>query len=173
MQNAPLTLEQIQNRLRSVQLFRNLGEDLLKSLAEMAEYVVFPNGTKIVKEGDPSNEFYCILGGFVNITKNSPDTGKEVFITTIGEGDCFGEAGAFIPLPRTANVIANSSVETVKFTRNNFLTFLKRNPQAGLLVCIDVIQQLFIRLRDTSKELEFERRGSASQEDIDELFKNL
>lgn len=173
MPNAPLTVEQIQDRLKSVQLFRNLGDDLLKSLAGMAEYVVFHNGTRIVKEGEPSNEFYCILGGFVNITKNSPDTGKEVFITTIGEGDCFGEAGAFIPLPRTANVVANSSVETVKFTRNNFLTFLKKNPQAGLLICIDVIQQLFIRLRDTSKELEFERRGSASQEDIDELFRNL
>lgn len=173
MENSPLTVEQIQNRLRSVQLFRNMNDDLLKSLAEMAEYVVFLNGTRIVKEGDPSNEFYCILGGFVNITKNSPDTGKEVFITTIGEGDCFGEAGAFIPLPRTANVVANSSVETVKFTRNNFLTFLKKNPQAGLLICIDVIQQLFIRLRDTSKELEFERRGSASQEDIDDLFRNL
>jgi CRP-like cAMP-binding protein len=168
-----MSLEQLRDRLKSVHLFRNLNDNLLKGLAEISHLETYKEGERIINEGDDSAEFFCILSGFVNITKNAQDSDKEIFMTTIGEGDCFGEAGAFVPLPRTANVTANSSVEAVRFQRKDFLNFMKNNPQGGLLICFDVIQQLFIRLRDTSKELEFERRTSASQDEIDEILKNL
>ena len=105
-----MSVELIRDRLKSVHLFRNLNDDLRKGLAEISNYEPFKEGERIINEGDGSAEFYYILSGFVNITKNAQDSDKEIFMTTIGEGDCFGEAGAFVPRPRTADVTANSSV---------------------------------------------------------------
>ncbi|HET9084374.1 MAG TPA: MFS transporter [Candidatus Limnocylindrales bacterium] len=66
-----------------------------------------PAGTKILQHGDTASSAYFILAG--SATAGIPDeTGGYRGLSTMGEGDFFGEIAALTGSPRTADVVANS-----------------------------------------------------------------
>jgi CRP-like cAMP-binding protein len=65
-----------------------------------------PAGTRIVEHGDTATAAYFILGG--GATAGIPEEGGYRGLSTMGEGDFFGEIAALTGSPRTADVVADS-----------------------------------------------------------------
>lgn len=64
-----------------------------------------PVGTALAIEGDPPTKFYVLLDGHVTVHREGQH------LRDLGPGDSFGELGVIGLVPRTATVIATTSIE--------------------------------------------------------------
>jgi CRP-like cAMP-binding protein len=93
-----------------------------------------------------------ILAGAVKISVSSAD-GREIVLTTLCEGDIFGEIALLDAHPRTADAIAMTDCELMVIERRDFIPFLHSQPD----VTIQIIEILCSRLRRTTEDVP--RRG--------------
>jgi CRP-like cAMP-binding protein len=110
----------------------------------------FQPGELIFREGDESSEAYWILTGKVEISIETPQ-GRSV-LTTLEEGEIFGEMGMIDDLPRTATARAVTTTEVDVVNERDFHFEVLRD-EARLLPYLDM---LFERLRSTNAMLRAE-----------------
>jgi rhodanese-related sulfurtransferase len=85
----------------------------------------FKSGDLIFKEGsDPHGEAYVVHAGTVSIRRSFE--GAEKTLSTLGEGELFGDLGLFRDAPRSADAVAGSDVELLVI-KNERLDWLIRN----------------------------------------------
>lgn len=86
---------QITQLLSEHRVFRNLGPQYIKLLAEVAMLKDFSAGEVIFREGDPANRFYIVLDGEVAIESVEGD--KTVTVQTVGPDEVLGWSWLFPP----------------------------------------------------------------------------
>ena len=110
----------------------------------------FQPGELIFREGDESSEAYWILSGKVEISIETPQ-GRSV-LTTLEEGEIFGEMGMIDDQPRAASARALTATEVDVVNERDFHYEVLRD-EARLLPYLDM---LFERLRSTNAMLRAE-----------------
>lgn len=161
------------NQIQKVLPFRFLDEKKAGSLLDLSNVVRYEEGETIITQGDMNQSFYSILKGSVKVTVNRGSDGGESYICTIGKGEIFGEAGMFLKVPRTANVICMEETDLVMITRPNLLQFIKIFPSGGNRVLMMIIFSLLRKLKEVNQELAYERKEDSSQDDIDALVQDM
>ena len=91
--------------LAGVSFFSDLAEDDLEQIAEHAVLESFKRGALIITEGDSADALYVVISGRVKVFLGSDD-GKEVVLTVLVPGECFGEIALLDEEPRSASVAA-------------------------------------------------------------------
>ena len=91
--------------LRSNPLFAPLPLTALDRLAENLAPVAFAQGDVIMRKGDPGDHYLLIADGEVDVS----DDGRA--LRTCGRGDGVGEIALLRRVPRTATVVARTSVQ--------------------------------------------------------------
>jgi len=110
----------------------------------------FQPGELIFREGDESSDAYWILSGRVEISIETAQ-GRNV-LTTLEEGEIFGEMGMIDDLPRAATARALTATEVDVVNERDFHYEVLRD-EARLLPYLDM---LFERLRSTNAMLRAE-----------------
>jgi CRP/FNR family transcriptional regulator, cyclic AMP receptor protein len=128
--------------LKSNELFKDLTEDDLTSIAGLTQKRVVPKNTLVISEGDIYSSMYFIKNGKVNVTIGNED-GKEMILTTLLAGDHFGELSLIDDEPRSANVIAVEKCEFIILHRADFFQLLKQHST----IAVGVIKYLCQRVR--------------------------
>jgi CRP-like cAMP-binding protein len=84
----------------------------------MAQYAP---GEMIVRQGDPSDAFFVIASGRVEVVCERPG-GQDLVLQEMGAGEWFGEIGILLDKPRTATVRAasGSEVEVMVIGKDDF-----------------------------------------------------
>jgi CRP-like cAMP-binding protein len=108
----------------------------LQDLASLADELDLPEGTVLIKEGERGREFFVIVDGSVNVTRN----GRR--ISTLGGGDWIGEIALVSDVPRTATVTATSPIRVLVVTDRAFSGLIKRSPSIALKVLASVAERL-------------------------------
>ncbi len=134
--------------LRQSLLLSALGEKDLGELADLAVERCFESGEFIFWEGDSPQWFYMVERGKVKMLKHS-SLGKEFLIAVFGPGEVFGEVAVFDNAPYPASAQATDETCTLGIRRDDFLSFLSRNPP----VSMHMINVLGKRLRDAHDRL--------------------
>jgi aromatic-L-amino-acid/L-tryptophan decarboxylase len=116
--------------LRNLPLFRDLMPQELDLIAHSAYEDTAEPGQPIVRQWDPSREFYVILDGTAQVR-----TGQR-HLADLGRGDYFGELaaldwGASFGYPRLASGIATSPVQLLVFPGASFNTLVRDVPAFG------------------------------------------
>jgi len=111
--------------LRQVPLFAKLDKKGLQDVAHIADELDLPAGKEMATEGDRGREFFVLLKGEADVTKD----GRK--ISTMREGDFFGEIALVTKMPRTATVTATSDVDVLVITERAFDNLLKTTPEIG------------------------------------------
>lgn len=119
--------------LKQVQLFRRLPADQIPALASCSKEVAFESGQTVIRQGDEGDAFFIIKTGTANV---EVDGKKEA---TLRSGDYFGESALLRDEPRTATIVAASTITALKITREQFqrlglkekLDFAKRGAFGG------------------------------------------
>lgn len=108
--------------LKRAPLFAGLSRKELVQLARVSEDLEVPPGKVLCKEGQTGREFFVIVDGEVEVTRN----GKHVATRTGGE--FFGEIALLEETPRTATVTAKTPLRFFVLTRKDFRHLVNENP---------------------------------------------
>lgn len=123
----PLLHDPIYSALRSSALFRRLGDDATRRLAEEMIRRRFRRGEVIFHEGDPGDSLHLIAEGRVKIGRISPD-GDEAIVAVLGPGESFGELVLLDGAPRSAKATALDPTETLTLSRDVFVRLVDEDP---------------------------------------------
>jgi CRP/FNR family transcriptional regulator, cyclic AMP receptor protein len=99
-----------QRDVASIPLFAGLSKDDQKVVAQYADEVDVPAGTKLAQEGRFAYEFFAIQDGTAEVSREG------VPIAELGPGDFFGEIGLLGGERRVATVTATSPMRLVVLT---------------------------------------------------------
>ena len=107
----------------------------------------------IIHEGDVSNSLYYIIEGSVSVLAES-ETGEEIILGQLNQGDFFGEAGLFDfdtgdEGKRTARIISRSDSVIAEISYTQFKQIVSEDPAVMFLLT----GQIFNRLRKTSMKV--------------------
>ncbi|HEV2309889.1 MAG TPA: cyclic nucleotide-binding domain-containing protein [Acidimicrobiia bacterium] len=100
--------------LERIPMFRSCSEEELNHVADLASGSSVDEGETIIKQGDLADEFFVIVSGTAEVSRD----GKT--IASLEPGDYFGELALFDHALRNATVTATSPVELVSFSRDAF-----------------------------------------------------
>ncbi len=159
-------------RLKKVMIFRYLDDDALKEILKIADVINYKKDDRIISEGELSQYLYAVLDGSVNVYVRQSDN-KEVFLSTLDAGDVFGEAGMFLKVKRTANVVSVENSAVLRIDRKDLFGFFAEKSQSGIKMLMIIIYSLLKKLRESNQELAFERKSNLAQEDVDRLIDDL
>jgi CRP-like cAMP-binding protein len=105
-------------RLRNTPLFGSCSARQLRHIAARGVEQEYPSGAVLCRQGEPGDDFFVILEGRGEVTRN----GKKV--RALGPGDHFGEVALLGPpigkSPRTATVTATTPMRCFILGKNEF-----------------------------------------------------
>ena len=108
--------------LRAVPVFSACSRKDLAKIASVIERMDVHAGDVLVREGAPASEFFIILSGEAQVTRD----GK--FLASLGAGRHFGELALLDPAPRNASVSMTSDGQVLVLTQRGFFTLLHDVP---------------------------------------------
>jgi CRP-like cAMP-binding protein len=142
-----MSLTQDVEVLRSIPMFSKVDPAKLKLLAFTSERLEYLSGDELFRQGDYADAAYIILKGEADILVDTPS--GRVKVASLGRNDIIGEIAILCDVPRTATVVAQSDLETLRVSKDGFFHLITQFPQVG----IEVMTELASRLHDTTQAL--------------------
>jgi CRP/FNR family transcriptional regulator, dissimilatory nitrate respiration regulator len=129
------------NSLRNCRLFAGLGLPDLEQIAPIAIVKSLEKGDYLFREGDPSQGFYVVQRGALNVHRVNP-VGKEQVIHVFRTGETFAEAtlATEVGYPADARALEPSQVLLVQ--KAGFVALLQRRPELALRMLAAMSQHL-------------------------------
>ncbi|NDJ61685.1 MAG: cyclic nucleotide-binding domain-containing protein [Chloroflexi bacterium] len=121
------------DELRHVPLFEHLSESQFEWLAKNGEKTQVDAGKYLFREGDPSEYFYVVINGELQITQTV--NGEETILATHNSGGFSGEVPMLSGSPYIANARAIESTELLRLDDEAF--------RAMFSVCPIIVSKLF------------------------------
>ena len=135
--------------LENVPIFEHLTEKELSEVVRLTHERTFKKDEHVFKKLAPAEGMYVILDGEVLIT----DSDSETVFATLESGDFFGELALLDEEPRSASAISTMPSRLIGFFRTDLLTLMKRSPELGNKILLNLSRILGERLRRTNQEL--------------------
>ena len=135
--------------LANVPIFEHLTEKELSEVLRLTHERTYKKDEHVFKKLAPAEGMYVILDGGVLIT----DSDSETIFATLESGDFFGELALLDEEPRSASAISTMPSRLIGFFRTDLLTLMKRSPELGNKILLNLSRVLGERLRRTNQEL--------------------
>jgi len=115
--------------LKRIQLFSDLHKPALKKIADLLEDMEYQKGHYVFKKGDEGDAVFIITQGSVSVKD------EDLVLSTLGEGDVFGEYALIDNKARSASIFAEETLRILRLDRTSFSRLLTENKeiQYGLL----------------------------------------
>lgn len=123
--------------LSVVPYFRDLDDDVLKSVARAAIRREYDQDQLVILEGVPSSGLYIVQSGWLKVVKIAID-GREQILQFLGPGEAFNAVGVFTQTPSPATVIALETTTAWVVLRERMLRLLEEYPQLAQQVIEDM-----------------------------------
>lgn len=149
-----MTLSESASKLGLSKLFKDLPDSALEQLAAISEPRNVLAGAILLKEGEEGDTMFVIRNGRVRVEKKTPsdDTFTVTFLYAEA-GDFFGELAMLDREVRSATVVCEVDCELLVVSRDRFVEFGDRNPEAGLKVTRRIARHIAERLRRSNSDI--------------------
>ncbi|KAA0258548.1 cyclic nucleotide-binding domain-containing protein [Deferribacter autotrophicus] len=94
--------------------FIDFTKEELQKFLSSCKIEKFNKGDMIIKEGEKGDKLYIVVEGQVGVSKAITEE-VVFFLTTLSEGDFFGEMAILTSHPRSANVFAKTDTTLLSF----------------------------------------------------------
>jgi CRP-like cAMP-binding protein len=128
--------------LRGVAIFGRCSDFDLRMISHRLEQRTFAEGEWIFREGDQGETMLLLTEGAVEVQRNG------TVLRTVEAGGCLGELAAFSPAPRSADVLATSSVTAMELSPGAIRLILQTTPS----VAEELIAALAQRVRELTPD---------------------
>jgi CRP/FNR family transcriptional regulator, cyclic AMP receptor protein len=105
-----------------VPLFERCSKRELAAIAGIADQIERPEGRVVVREGEVGQEFWVLVEGNAEVTRDGTR------VASLGPGDFFGEIALVSNVPRTASVRTTSPVSALVVSSRDFWRLLDESP---------------------------------------------
>lgn len=129
--------------MKKVDVFSGCSERQLGMIVANMHENAKPEGTAIVRAGDPGRVFFFITQGTVKVVVNGRTRAR------LGRGETFGELSLLTNEPRSATVVAETPVEYLALTSWDFKGLIEANPAFAL----GLLAHLAKRLREQDRSV--------------------
>lgn len=135
--------------LRRIELFGQLTDAELQTLAEHLKYVPYVSGDVIARQGEASEHWlFIIISGEAEVFLPEPNGEKRV-LNVLTKGDFFGEMSLLTGSPRMASVIARTDLQCYRLDKESFEEILRARPA----IAEEVTNVLMVRQEALDKAL--------------------
>ncbi len=110
-------------------LLSHLGPEARALVSEEAEAMLCPGGEFLLRQGDPADAMYLVVGGRLQAIARHPD-GTETQVGEIGRGEVVGEMALITREPRTASVQAVRDTQLLRVSADAFTRLVSEYPEA-------------------------------------------
>ncbi|MBI5642262.1 MAG: mechanosensitive ion channel family protein [Deltaproteobacteria bacterium] len=117
----------LKSSLQSMDFLALLKEDDLDKVAQAAKVEVFGAGEPIVRQGETGSTCYFIKSGSADVMARDP-SGADNLVTTLRQGDFFGEMSLLTGEPRSATVVAREESVCIVICSEVFHSIFKEDP---------------------------------------------
>jgi len=108
----------------------------------------FPRGTVLFREGEPGKEMYVVQAGRVDISKRVG--GVDKILTTLGQGEFFGEMSILNNAPRSATATCAEDSKLLVIDPKTFEAMIRGNAE----IALRMIKKLADRLQEADHQIE-------------------
>jgi CRP/FNR family transcriptional regulator len=108
--------------LARVPLFQGIEAKHLERLARQFRDRTFSAGTEVTREGEPGVGFFVVADGTASVNVGGEEK------ATLGPGSAFGEMALIDEGPRSATVVATSTLDCLVLTPWDFKSFVEETP---------------------------------------------
>lgn len=133
--------------LVGIDFVRALSPEQVQMLARGARAQEYLPGEKVVRQGDPGEELFVILEGSADVVLEHE--GEEKVLTTLQEGQFFGEISLLTGEPRSATVVAKTPLRVMVLGKRTLSAIILDQPELidkiGELVAARRVQSAAVR----------------------------
>lgn len=133
--------------LNEFSCFRDIPEERLKDVAQIANAVCYLPGHILFKEGDPGTCLYYLVKGKVEVFYNIGEEG-EVRVDTISGEEIAGCSILVEPHTYTATERCLTEVEVLEIDAQALRELMQKDCQFGMTILQNVIKVLMERILD-------------------------
>lgn len=123
-----------------VSLFSGIGTEAMADLSSQISVEMIPRGAVVFEAGDTTTDVFLVLSGEVFGMLVSAD-GKEVAVSTIPEGACFGEFAALDGLPRSLTIQTLRETRLGRIPAPVFLGWIEKYPVIARNLLTSLVQR--------------------------------
>lgn len=105
--------------IATVPLFESLSKRHLKKIAGLISTVEFDAGDTVIQEGEPGDSFFVTVSGQARVLSGGKTLHRLI------PGDHFGEISLLDGGPRSASVVADTSLSLLRLPRASFLKLVR------------------------------------------------
>jgi CRP/FNR family cyclic AMP-dependent transcriptional regulator len=138
--------------LKNLPIFAGLSSRELKVLEEATHQRNYKTTEIVFEANDPGSGMYMIRSGSVRIFLRSAD-GSEDEITTLVQGDFFGETTLTAPAPRSASARTLETTELIGLFRSDLLELVERHPALARKILFGLTRVISERLQAATVEM--------------------
>ena len=114
-------------RLKPIHIFKGLKDDEILEIAREFEPERRAAGETVFAQDEEGQSFYIINRGRVKVVRKV--RGEDRLVAMLVPGDYFGEAALLYGRRRSATVVAETDVELLRLSKEDFDRLLKQYPQ--------------------------------------------
>jgi len=122
-------------RIASLEIFKRLNQEEIGEVARLCEEVIFKDGDRVLSEGKRADYFFILERGSVDLRFELPyrETSKEMTVTSIKPGECFGWSAMVSPYKFTLSCYSTGNSQAIRIRGGEFLTLCERNNHIGVV----------------------------------------
>jgi len=131
LRRSPDETSETLRRVSALPIFIGVPPAALETAASRLHPIDVPDGTVVVRQGEPAERFYLIEGGEFAVDQLDPTTGTQHRLRVMGPDEVFGEIGLLARGPRTATVTAVSTGRLLALEGADFLELVSAGAGLG------------------------------------------
>lgn len=135
--------------LQTIPLFAGFSDVQLEQIARIAVLRQVPRHKTIVFVGAETDCLFVIVTGSAKVLNRDAE-GREVILSILEAGECFGEMGLIDGSPRSADVVTNEPCDLLIISKTDFMRVLSENVD----LCLNIMKSLVLRLREANHKIE-------------------
>ncbi|MBE2205248.1 MAG: cyclic nucleotide-binding domain-containing protein [Chthoniobacterales bacterium] len=138
-------------QIPAVGLVAQLNKEDRDTLSSYGSFHLAKPSDILIAEGIPHGKLFFIISGLLHARRQ--DTGRDILLGTINQGEWVGEVDLFDPASAVCSVVAIEPSQYWMITRSDLEDFINNYPEAGIQILIGVASTLGRRLRNVTKKL--------------------
>ena len=135
-------------RIVSLEIFKGLSQKEVEEIARLCEEVFFKDGDRVLSEGEKADYFFILEQGSVDLRFELPyrKTSKEMTVTTIKPGNCFGWSAMVSPYKATLSCYSTENSKAIRIRGDEILGLCEKNNHIGFIFMQNLAMMIGDRL---------------------------